>query len=97
MKDISKLCFEIKSKIDKNVIPKLVEAQRNTAKKVWEDTISSAPFVRGDYIASIKLGDTTINKKSIKTQVYSDLKVGGSIPKWQNVPLANFVNWGTDL
>ncbi len=95
MKDISKLAFEIETAINKKIIPNLIKAQRETAKKVWEDTVDSAPMVRGDYVSSIQLGETKFDGKVIKTEIFSDLKVGGENPRWRNVLLANFVNWGT--
>lgn len=95
MKDISKLAFEIATVINKKIIPNLMMAQRETTKKVWEDTVESAPVVRGDYVSSIQIGDTEYDGKVIKTTVFSDLKVGGNNPRWAKVLLANFVNWGT--
>lgn len=95
MKDISKLSIVLNFKLKKELIPKLQNAQRKTAEKIWEDTIDSSPFKNGDYISSIQIGKTENNKGVIKTSVFSDLKVGGDIPKWQNVLLANFINWGT--
>lgn len=79
----------------KEKIEKLKEAQRETAKKIWEDVVNSAPTTSGAYISSIQLSETEQNKNVITTSVYSDLPVGGDIPKWQRVPIAAFLEWGT--
>lgn len=81
----------------KEKIEKLKEAQRETAKKIWEDVVSNAPLRSGDYIASIKLGETEQNKNVITTIVYSDLMVGGDNPKWAKVPLGCLLEWGTGV
>lgn len=95
MRDVMEISAVISQKIDRELIPKLANAQRNTAIKVWEDTVASAPMVTGNYVASITLGDTKIEDDMIKTQIYSELKVGGDNPKWRDVLLANFINYGT--
>lgn len=97
MMNISKMVLRIENKIDKEYIPKLIKAQRDTAKKVWEDIIETSPYKGGDYISSIKVEDTINNGGVIKTRITSDLMVdwerrkGGTI----TLPLAHFINWGT--
>lgn len=83
----------VKSLQDK--IEKLIEAQRKTAKKMWEDTINNCPTEDQEYLASIQVSDTEIKDNVIKTSVYSDLLVGGTNPKWVNVPRPAFYEWGT--
>lgn len=95
MRDISQLSVALKFAIDKKIIPKLIEKQRETAQKIWEDIVADAPMKGGNYISSIQISDTENKDNIIKTTIFSDLKVGGTIPKWQNVPLSAFLEWGT--
>lgn len=76
---------------------KLINAQQNTAKKIWEDTISMAPVRSGVYISSIQVGETEVTKNKIRTSVFSDLLVGGDNPKWAKVPLGALLEWGTGI
>lgn len=76
-------------------LEKAKEAQFETAKQMYKDTISNAPNIREDYVDSIKLGEQKEEDNIISTSVYSNLLVGGYIPKWQNVPLSAFAEWGT--
>ena len=94
MRDISEMATVLTNKLDKK-LEKLKQAQRDTAKVIWEDTVNEAPLNAGGYISSIQLSDTEVKGDVIKTSVYSDLLVGGDIPKWQNVPVAAFLEWGT--
>ncbi len=94
MRDISEMATVLTNKLDQK-LDKLKQAQRDTAKEIWADTVNNAPLKEGGYIASIQLSDTELNKNVIKTSIYSDLLVGGDIPKWQNVPVAAFLEWGT--
>ena len=94
MRDISEMATVLTNKLDKK-LEKLKQAQRDTAKVIWEDTVNEAPMEEANYISSIQLSDTEVKGDVIKTSVYSDLLVGGDIPKWQNVPVAAFLEWGT--
>ena len=94
MRDISEMATVLTNKLDKK-LDKLKQAQRDTAKEIWAETINLSPTEDIYYLSSIQLGDTTIDKDVIKTSVFSDLLVGGNIPKWQNVPIAAFYEWGT--
>src|SRR5574344_1801563 len=94
MRDISEMATVLTNKLEQK-LEKLKEAQRDTAKVIWEDTVNNAPMSNGGYISSIQLSDTEFKSDVIKTSVFSDLLVGGTIPKWQNVPLAAFMVWGT--
>lgn len=94
MRDISEMATVLTNKLDQK-LEKLKQAQRDTAKVIWEDTVNEAPLNVGGYISSIKMSDTEFKDDVIKTSVFSDLLVGGNIPKWQNVPLSAFLEWGT--
>lgn len=96
MKHISQLSVDLSNALQ-NKKKDLIEAQRNTAKKIWEDVIEDAPVRSGTYISSIKISDTVVTENKISTSIYSDLKVGGDNPKWQNVPLACLLEWGTGI
>jgi len=94
MRDISEMATVLTNKLDQK-LEKLKQAQRDTAKQIWEDTVNEAPMTEGNYLSSIQISDTEFKSDVIKTSVFSDLLVGGDIPKWQNVPLAAFMEWGT--
>ncbi len=94
MRDISEMATVLTNKLEKK-LEKLKQAQRDTAKVIWEDTVNEAPLNVGGYISSIQISDTKEEKDVIKTSIFSDLKVGGDIPKWQNVPVSAFLEWGT--
>lgn len=93
MRDISEMATVLTNKLEQK-LEKLKQAQRDTAKVIWEDTVNEAPLNTGRYISSIKLGDTEVKEDIIKTSVFSDLTVW-----WQkigrNIPLACFLEWGT--
>ena len=93
MRDISEMATVLTNKLEEK-LEKLKQAQRDTAKVIWEDTVNEAPLNTGSYISSIKLGDTEVKEDIIKTSVFSDLTVW-----WQkigrNIPLACFLEWGT--
>lgn len=93
-RDIEYMAIELDFALNKKLIPKLIEAQKETAKKVCEDAKDSAPG-NGAYKSSIRVGETTNKNNIIRTEIYSDLKIGGIDPKWRNIPLANLINWGT--
>ena len=86
MRDISEMATVLTNKLEQK-LDKLKEAQRETAKQIWEDTVNNAPLSDGGYISSIQLSDTEFKSGVIKTSVFSDLLVGGDIPKWQNVQI----------
>lgn len=95
MKDISKLRVRITAKLEEEILPNLINAHRKTVEKIWEDIIDSAPIKTGNYISSIEISDTKYENGCISTEIYTTLKVGGDNPKWENVLLAHFINWGT--
>lgn len=96
MKHISKLSVDLSNKL-RNKQKDLIEAQRNAAKKIWEDVIEDAPIRSGRYVASIQISDTKVTDEKISTSIFSDLKVGGDNPRWSNVPLACLLEWGTGI
>jgi len=93
MRDISEMATVLTNKLEEK-LEKLKQAQRDTAKVIWEDTVNEAPLNVGGYISSIKLSDTDFKDDVIKTSVYSDLTVW-----WEkigkNIPLSAFLEWGT--
>lgn len=75
MKDITELSLFFES-IEKDLIPKLEEAQKETAKQIEEDVKLSAPVGTGKYKNSINVKDTETDDNSIKTRITSNLIVG---------------------
>lgn len=96
MKPIGELNKSL-SKWSKNLEKKLIEAQQNTAKKIWEDVVALSPVSSGVYISSIQVGKAEVTDNKISTSVFSDLLVGGSNPKWAKVPLGALIEWGTGI
>ncbi len=93
MRDISEMATVLTNKIESK-LEKLKQAQRDTAKVIWEDTVNEAPLKSGGYISSIQLSDTKEEKDVIKTSVFSDLTVWWQ-KKSMNIPLSAFLEWGT--
>ena len=78
-------------------IQKLAQAQAKVAKNIQDDVKAGAPIRSGAYQSSIKVSETKINNGVITTEVYSDLLVGGTNPKWAKVPLGCLLEWGTGI
>ncbi len=93
MREISEMATVLTNKLEQK-LEKLKEAQRETAKVIWEDTVNEAPLKSGGYISSIQVSDTEIEKDVIKTSVFSDLTVWWE-RKSMNIPLSAFLEWGT--
>lgn len=93
MRDISEMAVVLTNRLNEK-LEKLKQAQRDTAKVMWEDIVNEAPLKSGEYITSIKLSDTKVEGDVIKTSVYSDLRVYWP-KKGTNIPLAAFLEWGT--
>lgn len=93
MRDISEMATVLTNKLEEK-LEKLKQAQRDTAKVIWEDTVNEAPLNTGRYTSSIKLGDTEVKEDIIKTSVFSDLTVWWQ-KKSMNIPLSAFLEWGT--
>ena len=81
----------------KKTIQKLAEAQAKVAKDIQNDVKANAPIRTGTYQSSIKVSETKINKGVITTEIYSDLLIGGTNPKWAKVPLGCLLEWGTGI
>lgn len=73
MKLISQLSVDLE-RASKKVIDNLIQAQEETAHKIWEDVIQKAPVGSGEYISSIQVSDTKQEGNTITTQIYTDLK-----------------------
>lgn len=93
MREISEMATVLTNKLEQK-LEKLKEAQRETAKAIWEDTVNNAPTNSGGYVSSIQLSDTEYKSDVIKTSVFSDLIVYWP-KKSINIPLAAFMEWGT--
>lgn len=59
----------------KNIDNQLMEAQRETAEKIWEDVIDNAPVRTGKYIDSIHIEGPEKKDNEISTFIGSDLIV----------------------
>lgn len=92
MRDISEMATVLTNKLEEK-LEKLKQAQRDTAKVIWEDTINEAPLTEDGYLSSIQISDTKEEKDVIKTSVFSDLTVWWH-KKSMNIPLAAFLEWG---
>lgn len=73
MKKLAQLEIDF-DKFSKNVVKKLMEAEKNTAESIWNDVIVNAPMDTGEYISSISVDDPIYEKDTIKTVIGSDLK-----------------------
>lgn len=93
MKDISEMANVLTNRLEEK-LEKLKQAQRDTAKVIWEDTVNESPLKTGDYTSSIQISETELKDDVIKTSVYSDLKVFWA-KKSINIPLSAFLEWGT--
>lgn len=96
MKSIDKLSEEL-NVWTKKLEQKLIKAQQDTAKQVFNDVLNNTPIRSGVYATSIKIGETEVNDGTITTSVFSDLLVGGPNPKWAKVPLGALIEWGTGI
>lgn len=73
MKKIAQLEVDF-DKFSKNVVKKLMEAEKNTAESIWNDVVANAPMDTGEYVSSISVDDPIYKKNTIKTVIGSDLK-----------------------
>jgi len=71
----------------KNIDKRLMDAQQETAQKIWEDVIEYAPYKSGDYVASIQVDETIKEGNTISTFIGSDLCVGPT--KWTGGKIYN--------
>ena len=73
MKDILKIGIDLKKASD-DLIKKLMVKQKDTAKAIWEDVVLKAPSSSGEYVSSIKIGETKFEKNIISTKIFTDMK-----------------------
>lgn len=102
MKDISQLAKSFDDFTDV-LLKKLVDAQQHATEYMLEDALdrieipdearNPSQFVA--YASSIKKKDAQLEADGIHSSVYSDLLVGGNDPKWADVPVGAFLEWGT--
>lgn len=76
-------------------LEKVKQVQEDVTSDMFRDTLEGAPPIRGDYIPSISKQGIEEKDGVLTSSVFSNLKVGGNIPKWVDVPLAAFAEWGT--
>lgn len=81
----------------KKLIPKVEKAQKDVAEQLCKEIKIRAPINTGRYVSSIKVGDVQHEGDKLSIAVYTDLLVGGDNPKWANVPLGAFLEWGTGI
>lgn len=74
MKSIDRLSVDILN-FGNRSIDNIVKAQKDTAEVIWEDIIANAPYKTGEYVSSIKIGETTNDGNKITTSVYTDATV----------------------
>lgn len=84
MKDIRQISIDL-DKFSKNVINNLVNAQQESARKIWGDVVSTAPMKTGDFISSIEVSDTSVNNGEIKTTIGSRMQVVSNEGKAYNL------------
>lgn len=102
MRDISELDSAFDSFI-KELEKNLIEAQQHATEYMLEDAKdrieipsearNTQQFV--EYANSIKIKEAEKDGNEIRSSVFSDLLVGGDDPKWADVPVGAFLEWGT--
>lgn len=55
------------------LLSKLIKAQKNVSKKIYKDVKAGAPVSTGEYLSSIQISNTVLEKNIIKTDIYTDL------------------------
>lgn len=102
MKDISQLGKSFDAYI-KKLDGKLLEAQNHATQDMFSDAKEriEIPLEARNisqflaYEQSLKMKSAEKKGSETESSVYSDLLVGGDNPKWQNVPVGAFLEWGT--
>lgn len=74
MKDVYRIVEKI-DKFNNKLVDNIVKANEETAKIICDDVKELAPKDTGKYAESIKVGETTINRNTISTEVYTDMQV----------------------
>ena len=102
MKNISQLDKAFSSYVTR-LKAKLEEAQLHATEYMLEEAkerIEIPPEARNtqqfvDYSNSIKMRKPETQGNTTSSSVYSNLLVGGNDPKWADVPVGAFLEWGT--
>lgn len=102
MRDISELGKSFDKYIE-NLKKSLVDAQQHTTESMLEESKerieipeearNTNQFIQ--YQNSLQMKKAELNGSEITSSVFSDLKVGGDDPKWMDVPVGAFLEWGT--
>ena len=102
MRDISELPESFDQCIEKLKL-KIKTAQDHSTDEMYMDAIERieiptearniTQFIQ--YQNSLEKSETVFDEHEFKSKVYSDLLVGGDNPKWENVPVGAFLEWGT--
>ena len=102
MKDISELPKAFDKYID-TLKKSIIEAQQYATEsmlqeskdriEIPEEARNTHQFIT--YQNSLQMKDAELNGSEISSSVFSDLKVGGDDPKWADVPVGAFLEWGT--
>ena len=102
MKDISQLDKSFSDFISR-LRMNIVEAQEHATDfmldeakdriEIPEEARNTYQFI--EYSNSLKTKKAQIEKDAVVSSVYSDLLVGGDDPKWADVPVGAFLEWGT--
>ena len=82
MKTLDKLSLE---RFSERFIQNFIEAQKETAEIICDDVKRLAPKQTGKYAKSIKVGETSINRNKVATEVYTDATVISSKGKEYNL------------
>ena len=82
MKTLDKLSLE---RFSERFIQNVIEAQKETAEIICDDVKRLAPKQTGKYAKSIKVGETSINRNKVATEVYTDATVISSKGKEYNL------------
>lgn len=102
MKDISELGKSFDAFL-KSLDGKLIEAQNDATQYMFDnakeridiplEARNISQFLA--YEQSLKMKSAEKDGNETESSVYSELLVGGDNPKWQNVPVGAFLEWGT--
>ena len=74
MKDVYRIVEKI-DKFNNKLVDNIIKANEETAKIICDDVKELAPKDTGKYAESIKVGETTINRNTISTEVYTNMQV----------------------
>lgn len=94
MKSLNDLVKKLE-KWENNIDNQIMEAQQQTAQKIWEDVIAYAPLKTGRYISSINVDETKKEGNVISTFIGSKLKVGPTLRDGNVFNLGYLLEHGT--